>query len=212
MVIVVGAIVSGAAALLKCVTDFLNRASDVKRAKVLSLIDYIEAARLAVAALALEGQEIVAQALAITPESEKAMMEALRARSIKYLTTDEYRPKLEIALAGIKGHHEYLNTQNETISDWPLGDAESRGKILNAVRELLKKLEVFLQDLTLAGPLIPSSGLLFIQIMQEAIEDGDAVAIREKALAAVQDPSYVEWRRLVVKCEEIVSDLKLKFN
>jgi hypothetical protein len=70
--------ISGATALWKIATDFLTRANEAKKANVLTLIDYIDAARLSVAALALEGQEIVAQALSISPTSDDATIQALR--------------------------------------------------------------------------------------------------------------------------------------
>jgi hypothetical protein len=212
MNMVAGAVISGAAALWKIVTDYLNRASDAKRAKVLSLIAYVDAARLSVLALAVEGQEIVAQALVITPDSDDVAVNELKERTISYLITDDNRARLEPALAGIKEHLKYLNDQNETKSDWPLGDAASRGEILIAVRELLKKLEDFLEKLAWGGPLIPDTGLLFIEDMQKPIKAGDRVGIRESALAALQHPSYSAWRGLVVECEKIVSDLKLKFQ
>ena len=105
-----------------------------------------------------------------------------------------------------------MNEQNETTSDWPFGDAATRVEVLVGVRELLKKLEDFLQMLAFGGPLDPVSGLGFFKAMQKPIEDGNRVAIRESAIMALQDPTYINWRRLVVESEEIVSDLKLKFR
>jgi hypothetical protein len=84
--------ISGATALWKIATDFLTRANEAKKANVLTLIDYIDAARLSVAAL--EGQEIVAQALSITPTSDDATIQALRVSTISYLRTEDNRPKL----------------------------------------------------------------------------------------------------------------------
>jgi hypothetical protein len=179
---------------------------------VRSLTDYIDGARLAVAAIALEGQEIVAQGLAITPESKADAIKALHERTMTYLIADRYRPELERALKGIAEYTKYFTEKNETVSTWPFGDAAEREKILKDVTDLMNDLKSFLDNLVHDGSIMPGTGLKFAVEFAPVIEAGDPTAIREAALKAVQDPSYSRWRDQVIRCEEVVSSLKLKFS
>jgi hypothetical protein len=206
------AVAGGAATTLwKIAEGVMTRARETQKANVSGLVDYVDAARLYTAGIALEGQEIVAQAMAITPQSNDTAIQALRERTMAYLLTDKNREGLERALKGINEYAGYLTERNETVSTWPFGDAALRGELLKDVADVRDTLKAFLDKLS-GGLLVPGTGLLFVIEMSPAIEAGDRAGIRAAAIRGLQHPSYSDWRELGVRCEEVISALKLKFH
>jgi hypothetical protein len=208
----VGSGISAGLGLWKMADSLIERARVAKKAQLEGLIDYINAAQLYVTALAVEAEQIVSQAVSITPDSDNNTMQALAERTNNYLISNERRQGLERALRGIEEYFSYLAERNETVSTWPLGDAAQRADILRDIENLLKQLKDFLRILAFGGPLDPFSGLPFIQRLVQPIQDRDRVLTREKALEALTDPTYITWRNYLADCERIVSNLRLRFR
>lgn len=203
----------GALALWKIGQDLITSRSKTQEKNIASLIDYIEAARLCTSAIALEGQQIVGLAMAITPASTDDALQALRDRTTTHLLADKYREGLERALKGIAEYTGYLTEKNQTVSTWPFGGtAAEREKILMDVTDLMNDLKTFLDNLVHDGSLVPGTGLQFLLEMAPVIQDGNRLAIHDAALTAVQHPSYSMWREHMIRSEEVVSTLKLKFR
>ena len=125
----------------------IARAKAGDKEDVHTMLDYMEAARIAVWGLGQEREEILSDA-ALCDVKDKERVDLLANRIDKYLRTNHLRPELERAIDGLGKCRDLVHgRRSERIMKWPLWGPGDRDKALDEVSTLLDQLVSFLNSL-----------------------------------------------------------------
>jgi hypothetical protein len=196
---------------LEVVLKLLELANKGDKKDAETLLTYVKAAQMSVAAISLEGQQLVALA-AGCDLSDKEGVKALKERMHKYLYTDTFRGPLNDATAGMATCLPLIHPLTAKIKAFLGIEKDGKRLALQSVEESLRGFQSFLMSLSQSGVLDPVSGLPFVFWVYEALESGDQAAMQAAVFKGLKDPNYTGWMEKTALAQAAAAEMQMAFG
>ena len=197
----------------------IERAKAGDKEDVRTMLEYMEAARIAIWGLGQEREEILSDAT-LCELKDKQRAGDLADRIDKYLRTNRLRPELERAIAGLGDCRDLVRQSSEKIMHWPLWGRGDRRAALDEISSLLDELIGFLDSLGNRLQYLDPSGIgaAELQRVEPAIQlreldvEQARLQLAEAVSAARSHSSNREWLAITLKVEGIGIRLRSAFR
>jgi hypothetical protein len=197
----------------------IERAKTGDKEDVHAMLEYMEAARIAIWGLGQEREQILSDAARCDLRDPQCVQD-LEGRIDKYLRTNRLRPELERAIAGLSECRQLMRQRSQKIMNWPLWGRADRSAALDEVSNLLDELIMFLNSLGNRLEQLNPSGVGAVELLKveaalrqcELDLEGARLHLNEAWTEARNHGSNREWLDITLKVEGIGIRLRSAFR